>query len=326
MKVSAETVSGAEVGKTQRPLGASSVIREKLSLVKKNMSLYFILIPGLVYLLIFKYIPMYGLVIAFQNFNIFEGIKGSEWVGLANFTKLVASDEFWSVFRNTLIISIYKIVILFPLPIMTALLLNEIRHTMYKKTVQTIVYLPHFLSWVVIAGLFINILSPTSGLVNKAINAFGGESINFMMSKEWFRSVLIFTAGWKETGWSTVIYIAAIAGINQDMYEAAALDGAGRVQQMWYITLPAIIPTIVLMLILRLGSILEAGTEQILMMYNPTVYEVGDVIGTYVYRMGVGKMEYSFTTAVGLFNSVVGFILIISGNFISRRLTGSSIW
>lgn len=299
---------------------------EKLTVMRKNIGLYLLLIPGLLHLIVFKYLPMYGIVIAFQDFNMFDGILGSQWVGLANFQKLIQSSEFFNVFRNTLLISVYKIVLLFPLPIIVALLINEIRHTAYKKTVQTIVYLPHFLSWVIIAGLFINILSPSSGLVNHLITALGGEPISFMMSREWFRSVLVFTAGWKETGWGAVIYIAAIAGINQDLYEAAALDGAGRFKQMWHVTLPSIIPTVVLMLILRLGSVLEAGTEQILMMYNPTVYDVGDVIGTYVYRMGLGKMEYSMTTAVGLFNSVVGFILVISGNAVSRRLTGSSIW
>lgn len=294
--------------------------------IRKNWDLYILLIPGLLFLLIFKYAPMYGVTIAFQDFNIFKGIGGSEWVGLANFKKLIYSDEFYRVFFNTLIISLYKIIINFPMPIIIALLLNEINCMVYKKTVQTIIYMPHFLSWIIVGGIFTTILSPSSGLVNQLIKAFGGESISFMMSNEWFRSILVLSAAWKEVGWGAIIYIAAIAGIDQDIYEAASIDGAGRVRKMISITLPGLSPTIILMLILRLGSVLEAGTEQILTMYNSVVYETGDVIGTYVYRMGLGKMEYSFSTAVGLFNSVVGFILIALGNFTSRKLLGKSIW
>ena len=294
--------------------------------VRKNWDLYILLIPGLLFLLIFKYAPMYGVTIAFQDFNIFKGISGSEWVGLANFKKLIYSDEFYRVFFNTLIISLYKIVINFPMPIIIALLLNEVNCMVYKKTVQTIIYMPHFLSWIIVGGIFTTILSPSSGLVNQLIKALGGESISFMMSNDWFRSILVLSAAWKEVGWGAIIYIAAIAGIDQDIYEAASIDGAGRVRKMISITLPGLSPTIILMLILRLGSVLEAGTEQILTMYNSVVYETGDVIGTYVYRMGLGKMEYSFSTAVGLFNSVVGFILIALGNFTSRKLLGKSIW
>jgi putative aldouronate transport system permease protein len=236
------------------------------------------------------------------------------------------SDEFIQVFMNTLIISMYKIVLLFPIPIIVALLLNEIRRMFFKRTVQTIIYLPHFLSWVIISGLFINILSPSGGLVNQLIEWFGMEPVSFLLNNDFFRGVVVFTAGWKEVGWNAIIFIAAIAGIEQEQYEAAAIDGAGRIKQMLHITLPGILPTIVLMFILRIGHLLDAGTEQILTMYNPVVYQTGDVIGTYVYRIGLGKMDYSFSTAVGLFNSVVGFVLILVGNMLSKKLLNRSIW
>ncbi|RAU96381.1 sugar ABC transporter permease [Paenibacillus sp. YN15] len=288
--------------------------------------LYLLLVPGLLFLLIFKYTPMYGIIIAFQDFNIFEGIAGSAWVGLEQFHKLIQSSEFGQVFSNTLLISLYKIVLLFPIPIFVALFLNEVSKMWFKRSVQTIIYLPHFLSWVIVSGLFVNILSPSGGLVNQVIQWFGGDAISFMADNRFFRSVVVFTAGWKEVGWNAIIFIAAIAGIDQDQYEAAAMDGAGRIKQMFYITLPNIAPTIMLMLILRIGNLLDAGTEQILTMYNPVVYDTGDVIGTYVYRMGLGHMDYSFSTAVGLFNSVIGFTLLVSGNFLSKKFMKRSIW
>nr|WP_241242760.1 ABC transporter permease subunit [Paenibacillus whitsoniae] len=288
--------------------------------------MYLLLVPGLLFLLLFKYTPMYGIIIAFMDYNIFDGIAGSDWVGLAQFSKLIHSDEFMQVFINTLLISLYKLVLLFPVPIIIALLLNEVRRAWFKRTVQTVIFLPHFLSWVIISGLFITILSPSGGLVNNLIVFFGGKPISFFLDNNFFRSVVVFTAGWKESGWNAIIFIAAIAGIEQEQYEAASIDGAGRLRQMLYITLPGIVPTIILILILRLGYLLDAGTEQILTMYNSVVYESGDVIGTYVYRMGLGQQDYSFSTAVGLFNSLIGFILIIAGNEISKKLVKRSIW
>lgn len=298
----------------------------RLKLILSNYDMYLLLVPGLLFLLLFKYAPMYGIVIAFQDFNIFDGFMGSKWVGLDQFEKLIHSEEFYQVFINTLLISLYKIVLLFPIPIIIALFLNEVRKAFFKKTIQTIIFLPHFLSWVIISGLFINILSPSGGLVNNVIQWFGGEPISFFLDNQFFRSVVVFTAGWKESGWNAIIFIAAIAGIEQEQYEAASIDGAGRIRQMLYITLPGILPTIILILILRLGYLLEAGTEQILTMYNSVVYSSGDVIGTFVYRQGLGQQDYSFSTAVGLFNSVVGFILIVAGNELSKKLIKRSIW
>lgn len=295
-------------------------------LVRGNLDMYVMLLPGLIFLLLFKYTPMYGILIAFQDFNIFAGISGSEWVGLEQFKKLVHSDEFLQVLTNTLLISFYKIVLLFPIPIVIALFLNEVRRMLFKRTIQTIIYLPHFLSWVIISGLFVTILSPAGGLVNEVIRFLGGQPISFLTDNHFFRSVVVFTAGWKEVGWNAIIFIAAIAGIEQEQYEAAAIDGAGRIRQMFSITLPGIMATIVLMFILRIGSVLEAGTEQILTMYNPLVYQSGDVIGTFVYRMGLGQLDYSFSTAVGLFNSLVGFLLVVTGNMLSRKFLHRSIW
>ncbi|RTE10621.1 ABC transporter permease [Paenibacillus whitsoniae] len=307
-------------------VASTKVKKNRWKLFRSNFDMYLLLVPGLLFLLLFKYTPMYGIIIAFMDYNIFDGIAGSDWVGLAQFSKLIHSDEFMQVFINTLLISLYKLVLLFPVPIIIALLLNEVRRAWFKRTVQTVIFLPHFLSWVIISGLFITILSPSGGLVNNLIVFFGGKPISFFLDNNFFRSVVVFTAGWKESGWNAIIFIAAIAGIEQEQYEAASIDGAGRLRQMLYITLPGIVPTIILILILRLGYLLDAGTEQILTMYNSVVYESGDVIGTYVYRMGLGQQDYSFSTAVGLFNSLIGFILIIAGNEISKKLVKRSIW
>ncbi|WP_409341514.1 ABC transporter permease [Paenibacillus sp. MBLB4367] len=315
-----------ELNETHSSVRSNKVRKYRWKLFRNNLDTYALLLPGLAFLLIFRYTPMYGVIIAFQDFNIFDGIAGSEWVGLEHFRKLMHSDEFMQVFQNTLIISFYKIVLLFPIPIILALFLNEVTKMWFKRTVQTLVYLPHFLSWVIISGLFINILSPSSGIVNVVIQWFGGQPISFLIDNDFFRGTIVFTAGWKEVGWNAIIFIAAIAGIDQDQYEASSIDGASRIQKMIYITLPGIAPTIVLMLILRIGHLLDAGTEQILTMYNPVVYETGDVIGTYVYRVGLGKMDYSFSTAVGLFNSIIAFILVMSGNFLSRKFVKRSIW
>ncbi|TNJ61888.1 sugar ABC transporter permease [Paenibacillus hemerocallicola] len=294
--------------------------------IRKDWDLYVALIPGIAFLLLFKYTPMYGIVIAFKDFNIFDGLAASPWVGLKHFEKLFANDSFLHVFQNTLIISLYKIVFLFPLPIIVAVLLNELKNLAFKKGVQTVIYLPHFLSWVIVSGLFIDLLSTNGGLVNKIIVALGGEPIRFFLDSEIFRSVLISSAGWKETGWSTIVYLAALTSIDPQLYEAAKIDGANRWKQMVHVTLPGLVPIILLMFILRLGNILEAGTEQILVMYNPSVYNVSDVIGTYVYRIGLGDQDYSFSTAVGLFDSVVGFILIMTGNALSRKFLQRGIW
>jgi putative aldouronate transport system permease protein len=304
-----------------------STAKARLSIVKKNADLYLLLIPGLAFIALFKYTPIFsGVAIALKDFNIFDGIAGSPWVGLANFRELFASADFMRVFKNTLIISCYRILFLFPLPILIAVLLNEVGSGIVKKTVQTVIYIPHFLSWIIIAGLFVNILSVSNGLVNNLIRALGGQPISFLTDNAWFRAIIVISAGWKEVGWNTIVYIAAIAAIDPELYEAALIDGAGRLRRVFSVTVPGMAATIVLMFILRIGDLLEAGTVQILILYNPLVYETGDVIGTYVYRVGLGQMDYSFSTAVGLFNSVVGFALVIGGNAISKKVLHRSIW
>jgi putative aldouronate transport system permease protein len=314
-----------------RTLKNRGTVSQKIRYVKRNYDLYFLAIPALIYILIFNYLPLGGIAIAFQDYNMFaadspiQSIFASPWVGLKHFAKLFASRDFMQVFSNTLIISFLKIVFIFPLPILLAMLLNEIGSLYFKRGLQTIVYLPHFLSWAVVSGIFVSLLGST-GIVNGAIKALGGEPVMFLVNKSWFRAVLVLTDAWKEVGWGSIIYLAAITSVDPSLYEAAMIDGAGKFRQMWNITIPSIVPTIVMMLILRISRVLDAGFEQIFIMYNPSVYDVADIIGTYVYREGLGRMNFSFGTAVGLFNSVVAFVLVVGSNFFSRRVTGKSIW
>ena len=295
------------------------------SKVSNYWEYYILLLPALALVVLFQYVPLYGLQIAFKDFNIFVGIKDSPFVGLAHFSRVFNDSYFYRVLGNTLIISLYKLVFLFPLPIILAILLNEVKSALFRRSVQTVVYLPHFLSWVIVSGLFVSILG-TDGVVNQAITPFVDRPIRFLMDRNWFRSVLVFTEGWKGIGWSAIVYLAAITGIDPQLYEAAIVDGASKFRRIWHITLPGISPTIILLLILNIGSLLEAGFQQILVMYNPMVYSVADIIGTYFYRVGLGQMNFSYGAAVGLFNSVVAFLLIIIGNQIAKRLVGRSIW
>ena len=280
----------------------------------------------MLFILLFKYLPMVWISIAFQDFNIFKGLGGSPWVGFKHFGRLLGSSDFWNVFRNTFLINVYRIAFIFPVPIIIALLLNEVRHSLFKRVVQMVVYLPHFLSWVVISALFIQILSTDGGMVNQFLGLFGAKPIAFLMDSRYFRTVLVVTAAWKDVGWNSIIYLAAITGIDPHLYEAAEVDGAGRFAKMRYVTMPGIASTVVVLLLLRMGQILNSFFDQVLVFYNPLVYDVGDVIGTYVYRIGLGKMEYSFGTAVGLFNSLIGFTLIIGANWVTKRISDRSIW
>ncbi|MDD4730158.1 MAG: ABC transporter permease subunit [Dysgonamonadaceae bacterium] len=293
--------------------------------------MYLLLIPALVYIFIFNIIPLQGIVLAFKDYNMFiadspwKSIGASEWVGFKHFINVFARSDFKRALSNTIIISAYKIVFLFPLPIIFAVLLNEVRSIKFQKGLQTVVYLPHFLSWTVIAGIFISLLGST-GVVNAALVNLGFDKVKFLMDNSVFREVLIFTAGWKETGWNSIVYFAAIAGLDQECYEAAYIDGAGRFQRMWYVTLPGLLPTVVVLLIIRVGAFMSAGFSQIFAMYNPTVYESADIIDTFVYRIGLGKMDFSTGTAVGLFNSLIGLALVLFTNRISKKLIGRSIW
>ncbi len=293
----------------------------------KYRYLYLLIIPGIIYFIVFRYIPMYGVVIAFQDFSISKGIWNSKWVGLDQFHKLFSGFSFPAVFKNTVIISLYKLVFGFPAPILLALLLNEVKSARFKKITQTIVYLPHFISWVILAGLIAMFLHPDTGLVNEVVKFFNGQhAIDFLVNKNYFRGILVITDIYKGIGWGSIVYIAAISTIDSTVYEAAMVDGANRLKQMWYITLPALKSTIVVMFILNMGGILNAGFEQILLLYNPRVYEVADVIDTYVYRNGIMSSNYSLSTAAGLFKSVISMALIIITNKIAHALEEDGLW
>lgn len=296
-----------------------------------NWLLYVISIPGLVFVVGYKLLPLVGLQLAFKDFNMFAGngilnsMFASPWVGFEYFEKIFNSSDFWRLLRNTLTISLMKLLILFPLPILLALMLNEVRNNAFKRISQTLVYMPHFLSWVIIHGIFITLLS-SSGIVNRALELVNLPKASFYTDLYAFRWLLVFTEGWKEMGWSAIVYLAALTAIDRELYEAAYVDGAGKLRRIWHITLPGILPVISLMFLLRAGGILEAGFSQILVMYNPAVYETADVLQTYIYRIGMGKLDFSTATALGLFESLVGFILIIICNGISRRVFGRSLW
>lgn len=298
-------------------------LRRKL--MRQNWDLYLLVAVPLLSLIIFNYIPMFGIVIAFQDYKVFKGISGSKWVGLAQFTKLFTSAKFFELLRNTVLINVYKFIYQFPIPIILALLLNEVRISWLKKGTQTLIYLPHFLSWVVVYGIFYDLLG-TSGLINQLITALGGSPVNFLANSRYFRSLLVISTAWKESGWSTIVYLSAMTAIDPQLYEAAAVDGAGRIRQTWSITLPCIINTITFIVIMRASSIMGSDTEQVMMFYSPIVYGVGDVLGTFVYREGIENAKFSYTTAVGLFGSVVGMVMMLGANYVSRKYTDKGIW
>ncbi|MGG4035948.1 sugar ABC transporter permease [Paenibacillus cisolokensis] len=284
----------------------------------KEKYLYMLALPGLVYFLIFKYLPMAGIVIAFQDFSPFLGIADSAWVGFSHFERLFSNPDFPILFRNTMAISLMNLVFFFPMPIILALLLNEVRSSLYKRAVQSIIYLPHFLSWVIISTLTFIMLS-SDGVVNLLIDHFGFSKRNFLTNPDIFWFILTGQTMWKEAGWGTIIFLAAIAGVNPQLYEAARIDGASRFRQIWHITLPAIRNVIFIMLILRLGDIMEVGFEQVFLMYNGAVSDVAEVFDTYVYRTGVQQGQFSYSTAVGLFKSVVGLVLVILSNLLAKK-------
>ncbi len=293
---------------------------------KNHRTLLIMLIPGLLYYLIFMYLPMYGITISFKDFNIIEGINGSPWAGLKYYEMAFGSSDFWRVFKNTLIISGLKLVINFPAPIVLAILLNEVRCMRFKKVIQTVTYLPHFLSWVVLAGVISAFLSPSTGPINALITAAGGEPIYFLANKAWFRPVLVISAMWKEIGWSSIIYLAALSSVDTELYEAAMLDGAGRFKQIIHITLPSISNVIVIMLIFAVGGIVNDDFDQVFNLYTPAVYSVGDVLSTYVYRIGLEGMQYSLSTAIGLFKNVIAFVLVLGTNFIAGKISDYGLW
>lgn len=292
---------------------------------KDALLLLLIALPGILHFVVFKYIPIAGNVIAFQKYNMFQGILSSPWVGLDNFRMMFGFQEFYHILRNTLALSLLSIVFGFPAPLVLALLLNEMRRMWLKRSVQTLLYLPHFLSWVIVGGIFINLLS-IDGFLNTIMKQLGYAPNDYLTNPSYFRGMLVSIGIWKEAGWGMIIYLAALAGINPNLYEAAMVDGAGRWRQMWYITLPSLLPAIVVLFLLRIGGVLDTNVEQVLIFINPLVRDVGEVIDTYVYRIGLLGAQFSLTTAVGIFKSVVGLILIVGLNYISKKSTGESIY
>ena len=292
---------------------------------KRNRIKYLMVLPILILLILFCYKPMYGILIAFKRYRPSLGIMESKWVGLKYFRQFFRDPYCWRLFRNTLSISFLNLLFGFPAPIIFALLLNEVRVKKFKKTVQTISYMPHFISMVVVCGMITSFCA-SDGLFNNIIELFGGERSNLLMNKNLFYPIYIVSDIWKNLGWDSIIYLAALSGIDQEQYEAAKIDGANRLQQMFHITLPGIMPTVSMLLVLRIGSLLSVGYEKIILLYQPTTYEVADVISSYVYRRGLQSGEFSYGTAVGLFNSIVNIILLLTANKVSKKMGQSGLF
>lgn len=294
--------------------------------MRENGDLYLLILPVAVYYIIFHYIPMYGVQIALKDFIASKGITGSPWVGFEHFERFFNSYYFWRLIGNTLGIGLYELAVGFPIPILLALMINEVRSSLFRRTVQTVTYAPHFLSTVVMVGMILIFLSPQHGMVNQLLGLFGIEPIAFMTEPEWFKTVYVLSGVWQQMGWSSIIYLAALTGIDPQLHEAAKADGASRLRRIWHINIPGILPTIIILLILNMGSVLSVGFEKIFLMQNDLNLESSDVIATYVYRSGIVGAQYSFSAAVGLFNSIVNFILLVSVNSVARRIGETSLW
>ena len=294
--------------------------------LKKDRVLILMVLPVVIHFLIFKYYPMYGNIIAFKNYSPVLGINGSHWAGLKYFEQFFNSPYFFRVIRNTVLISLYSLLWGFPIPIIFALLTNELRNGAYRRVVQSLSYIPYFISTVVVAGMLFNFLSPSTGIINTVIRAFGGEPVHFLMEPDWFRTVFIASGIWQGFGWSSIVYIAALAGVSPELYEAATMDGAGRLQKIWHVSIPSILPTIVITLILNIGSFMSVGYEKIILLYNPVTMEVADVISSYVYRVGLVESNTSLGAAVGLFNAAINLVLVWSANRVARKISNVSLW
>ncbi len=282
--------------------------------------LYILLLPVFLYYVVFHYSPMYGIIIAFKDYTIGEGIFGSRWVGFEQFRRLFASTDFYMILRNSILINIYDLIFNFPIPIILALLLNEVMNKKFKSVIQSVLYMPHFLSWVILSGMLIAMLSPSTGIINYIIKSLGAKEIFFMSDKFWWIVVYTFSSTWKEAGWGTIIYLAAISGVNPELYEAARIDGANKFQQVLNVTVPGIRPTISILLILRMGSMISVGFEKVYLLQNDYVRSISEVFSTYVFRMGIERVNYSYSTAVGLFQSLINLILLLSANKIVKML------
>lgn len=317
--------------RTPEPMGSKRGARSRRSRtwahIKRYQALYIMMVPALAYVAVYKYGPMYGLLIAFKNYNLGLGILDSEWADpwYQHFASFFTSHYAGQLLTNTLLISVYKLVIGTVAAIVVALLFNECRTSWFRRTVQTVSYMPHFLSWVIVYGVCVALLSQSTGVLNNFLSSTFGFTVPFLNSTDWFRTVLVTSDVWKDIGWGAIIYLAAMVGINPDLYEAARMDGAGRMRQIWSITLPGIRNVIILLLVLKIGGILDAGFDQIFVFLNPQVYSVGDIIDTWVYRAGLVDLNYSQAAAVGLFKSVIGFVLMVTVNRMARRWDGQ-VW
>lgn len=294
--------------------------------MNRYWDLYLLLVPVVLYFIIFKFWPMYGVQIAFKDFSPSKGIFDSPWVGFKHFLRFFNSFNFWDILRNTITISFYQLIAGFPIPILLALVLNEMRNAKFKKLLQTVTYAPHFLSTVVLVGMLTAFLNPSTGLVNRVIEMLGGEAINFMAEESWFSSLYVWSGVWQNAGWGTIIYMASLSSINVQLYEAATIDGASRFKKLLHVTLPSIVPTAVTMLILDCGRIMNIGFEKAFLMQNDLNINRSEVISTYVYQVGITQAQYSYSTAVDLFNAVINVILLLVVNKISKKLTQTSLW
>ncbi|SFP65251.1 putative aldouronate transport system permease protein [Salibacterium halotolerans] len=287
--------------------------------MKKNKLIYLMILPGLLYFFVYKYIPMYGLIISFQDYKPYLGITGSEWVGFEHFKRLFADPDFWMIFKNTLVLFGLQLVIFFPVPIILSLMLNEVRSMPLKRSVQTLIYIPHFMSWVIIVSITYVLLTMDGGIVNGLLQQAGFQEVNFLLNPDWFRPMYILQVIWREAGWGTIIFLAAIAAVDAQLYEAAKIDGAGRFRQMWHITLPAIKGVIVILLILKIGDVLELGFEHVYLLLNSSNREVAEIFDTYVYTAGLKQGQFSYSTAVGFFKGLVGLVLVVIANWLAKK-------
>jgi len=302
-----------------------NINKDLLKRIYKSRYLYIMLLPTIAFYIIFHYLPMYGIIIAFKDFKASRGILGSPWVGFKHFEQFFSSYYFFRLIRNTFLLNFYGLIFGFPAPIILAILLNELRSEKFKRFVQSVSYLPHFISVVIVVGFIVDFFSQ-NGIVNNLLSLFGIEPINFLIEPKWFRPLYVGSGIWQGIGWGSIIYLAAISGIDPELYEAAIIDGAGRFRKIISITIPSIAPTIIIQLIFRIGGMMSVGFEKVFLMYNASTYETADVISTFVYRSGLQRAQYSYAAAVGLFNTIINFILLIGANYISRITTESSLW
>ena len=319
-------VSSHDAARESERLARDGTLVRLVDHFKREWQIYAMLLPTIIWFIVFLYKPMYGLQIAFKDYSIFRGVANSPWVGWEHFQTLFSNDAFIRAVKNTITISFYNLLFGFPAPIILALMFNEILHASYKRTAQTIVYLPHFISSVIIAGIVITAFAPTGGIVNIILGWFGIDSIYFLTRPEWFRPIFVGTGIWQEAGFGSIVFLAAIAGVNPSLYESAVVDGANRWQMMWKITIPSILPTILIMLIIRIGNVMEVSFELVLLLYQPATYETADVVNTWVYRQGLQSGQYDLAAAAGLFNAVVAFVLVMTANTLSRRYSRTSLW